>query len=220
MPTVTQPLSVVVAQPVAISSPTNGATITVPTSTSPATLPVSGTAQPGAAVSVTLDGGTATRVTAGLDGSWSTSFAGVSQGAHSVAASQMLADGPTTPVQAGVTVRVASPAVITSPQAGQQYQVAQGATTPVVVTGTGEPGARVSATLDGAGATAATVTDQGSWTATFSGVGVGNHTVTATQNVGGTNQPAVTEAFSVAAAASPPDDHESDTRSDHPRRER
>ncbi|BDZ51665.1 hypothetical protein GCM10025867_39060 [Frondihabitans sucicola] len=102
-----------------------------------------------------------------------------------------------------MTVRVASSAVITSPQAGQQYQVASGASTPVVVSGTGEPGARVSVTLDGSGATTATVSAQGSWTITFAAVGAGDHTVTAVQTVGTTKQPATSADFTVATTADP-----------------
>lgn len=203
LPAVTQPLSVIVGAPVVITGPADGSTVTVPTSTSTTTLPVSGTAQPGATVSVRLDGGAAKTVTAGSDGAWSTTFTGVGAGDHVVTASETLADGATTPVENDVTIRVASSAVITTPQDGQQYQVAPGASAPVVVTGTGEPGAQITVTLDGSNPRTTTVTAQGTWTTTFASVGSGDHTVTATQRVGSTNQPATSVDFTVATTADP-----------------
>ncbi|GAA4265483.1 beta strand repeat-containing protein [Frondihabitans peucedani] len=203
LPAVTRDVTVAVAKPVAITSPRDGSAVTVPTASSTATLPVAGTAEPGVRVTVTLDGATPKTVTTGTDGTWSTSFPAVSPGAHTVEATEALADGATDPVSNDVTVRVATAAVITTPQPGQQFQVTSNTTTPVVVTGTGEPGARVAVTLDGANPRTVTVTAQGGWTTTFTGVGAGRHTVSATESIGGTSQAPTSVGFTVAVTADP-----------------
>ncbi|ARC57537.1 hypothetical protein AS850_10665 [Frondihabitans sp. 762G35] len=203
LPAVTRDITVAVGDPVAIVSPRDGAVITVPAEGSTATLPVSGTAAAGATVSVSLDGGTPVTVTAGQDGAWTVTFRNVPTGDHTLAAIETLADGPTTPVTAGVTVRAAAALAVTTPRSGQQYQVATGQTATVAVTGTGEPGASVSVNLDGAGATTATVTANGTWSVTFAGVAPGSHSAAAAQTVLGTTQAPVRVDFTVAVTADP-----------------
>ncbi|RKR73136.1 choice-of-anchor G family protein [Frondihabitans australicus] len=202
LPAVTQDLTVQAGTGVAVSSPADGSSVTVASSTSTTSLPVSGTADPGALVSVTIDGGTPKTVNAATDGSWSVTFPGVATGDHTISASEELADGSTTPVTSTVTVAAAAKATITTPQAGQQIQVAPGSTTVVVVSGTGAPGASVKVLLGSASQTVP-VDGTGAWTATFTQVGVGTHIASATQTVLGTTQDPVTVTFSVTATSNP-----------------
>lgn len=203
LPAVTQQVRVVVGDAVVILRPADPSVVTVPTATSTTTLTVNGTAQANATVSVALDGGTAKTVVAGTDGTWSTSFSGVGVDSHVVTASEALADGPTDAVSSRVTVRAAAPVVITTPQSDQEFQVAPGDSARVTVSGTGEPGAQISVSLDGTGATTTTVSQQQTWSVTFTGVGVGDHTATATQRVNGTAVPTDSVDFTVATTSSP-----------------
>ncbi len=203
LPDVTQPLEVVVGDAVAITTPRDGSTVVTPVGSTTSSLPVSGTADPGALVSVTLDGGTPKTVNADSDGDWSVTFTGVDNGDHTIAASETLADGATTPVTSIITTRAAAAAAITSPQRNQQYEVTAGTTPTIVVTGTGEPGATVSVAVTGSPATTVRVTAQGTWSARFANVSAGDHVASATQTFGGVAGDPTRVPFSVVETATP-----------------
>jgi hypothetical protein len=87
-----------IADPPVIVSPAPAAVI------AGSTLPVRGTGTPGAQVYVTLDQQAARTVTVAPDGSWSTDFAGLGDGNHTVAA----AGTPSGAAAASITVRLDS----------------------------------------------------------------------------------------------------------------
>lgn len=144
-------------------------------------IPVSGTAEPGASVTVTMGGETQT-VTADEDGTWSTTIAGpLAGGANTIT----VTEGDQT-VSIPVTV-VSDPLVVTSPSAGTETPK-----TDIPFAGTAEPGATVTVTVDGKTVTA-TADGSGNWAVTVPGplpagsntatVKAGDQTVTKTFDV-------------------------------------
>ncbi|MET0287747.1 MAG: Ig-like domain-containing protein [Polyangiales bacterium] len=135
---------------VAISTPANGATVTSTTPT------LTGTADPGASVMITLDGASGT-VTADGMGAWSfTPTTPLSDGAKTamVAATDSASGVSMTTrsftVDSGTTVAIVGPTgTIMS-------------ATPAI-TGTGEPGAMIAVSVDGMNVGSATVGSDGSW---------------------------------------------------------
>ncbi|MBA8793277.1 hypothetical protein FHX74_000871 [Friedmanniella endophytica] len=154
-----------------------GGRLPAPVITTPATryrttpvTAISGTGEPGAQVSVTVDGGSSPRgtVTVGGNGIWTlTVDPALGEGTHTIAATQAVFGLPATasdPARATVTVdsRALAP-VITSPRNNTEITDA----TPTV-TGTAEPGARV--TLYTNGGSPRTVTANattGAWSLTL-----------------------------------------------------
>ncbi len=122
---------------------------------------VSGTAEPGATVSVELDG-VATPVTAGAGGSWSLSAA-LADGDHLVRATATDAAGNVSAEATRTfTLDTASPAVpaLTAPSAGPTRATA------VSVAGSAEPGATVRILLNGSEVGTATADGTGAFSAT------------------------------------------------------
>ncbi len=166
---------------VVVTSPVAGSTVRIVGDSTD--VRVSGTAAPGAAVSVTIDGGTAVTTTADDDGDWTVTVPGVGRGQHTVAATQTV-DGRTTAApDVDFTVAAVAPLQVTSPVDGQVFPTRDDALD-VPVSGTAEPGATVTVDVDGATATTTAGAD-GSWTVTVPDVSVGDHTVSVTQTVGG-----------------------------------
>ncbi|MGL3149252.1 choice-of-anchor G family protein, partial [Microbacterium sp. A82] len=92
------------AAEVAITSPADGDEFTVPTADGTSDVPVTGTGEPGATVTVTIPGvdGSQTDVV-GEDGTWTVTFPAVPVGDHTITATQIVGDGTTT-ATVGVTV--------------------------------------------------------------------------------------------------------------------
>ncbi len=185
----------------AVDTPTDGTTVTVPAGTT-ATVPVSGRGQAGATVAVSLDGGDPVQVPVRTDGRWSTEVTGLAAGDHTVTVRQVVGGTTSSPVERDLTVVVAEPGaiVVTAPTEGTTYRIV-GDTTDVRVTGVAEPGADVSVRIDGGSPVTTTADGDGRWTVTVPGVGGGQHTVAATQSVDGTTSSAPTVRFTVVVAA-------------------
>jgi large repetitive protein len=155
-----------------------GVTITAPTagqqlaSTTPT---ITGTADPGATVTILIDGMSVGTATADASGMWSFVSPELALGSHTVEATTT--DGAGNMGSSGaITFEVAdmaAPVVITAPTTG-------GAVTGprVTVTGTGEPGATITVTVGDKSQTVV-VGEDGSWTVTFEDVPAGETTINA-----------------------------------------
>lgn len=180
-----------------IEAPTDG------TSTGDTTPTVSGTAEPGATVHLTLTpaGGSATAVDVPTDGSgdWThTPSTAVAYGEYDAVATQTV-DGTTSGQSNNPTFTVVlSPPAITAPADGSSTTD----TTPTI-TGTAEPGATVHLVVDG-GTPVDRVADAttGAWSHTAPApLAAGDHTLSATQTVGGTTSAAsANSTFAIVAA--------------------
>ena len=199
-PTVSVSFSVDTQAPAApvVVTPANGS------NTSDSTPTVSGTGEPGATVSVVVDGATVGTTTVDGAGNWTYTLAtALSEGAHSVRATQTDGAGNTSVVSNTNTFTVDTVApgapVVVTPANGSNTSDS----TPTV-SGTGEPGATVQVTVDGT--VVATVTANGSgnwsWTATVP-LADGPHTVNATQTdaSGNTSPVSNTNTFTVDTTA-------------------
>jgi hypothetical protein len=160
-----------------ITSPADGSKTT---DTTPV---VGGTGEPGATVTVSVDGEVVGDATVGSDGTWTLPLTDpLSGGDHTVTATQTDPAGNTSdPASNTFTVDAGvAPPVITSPADGAT--VGQSPT----VTGTGVPGATVTLTVDGTPSGTATVGEGGTWSLTPSDpLSCGIHTLAATQTVDG-----------------------------------
>ena len=153
--------------------------------TNDATPVLTGTAEPGTTVDVTItnpDGSTTViEDVPVVDGAWAVTSPELADGAHTVTATSTDDAGNASPASAPVTFEVdtvepAAPA-ITSPTDGQTI----GDTTPLIQ-GTGEPGATVTVVIDGEEVGTALVDDGGAWQfPTTEPLADGDHTVSATQ---------------------------------------
>jgi hypothetical protein len=140
---------------------------------------ITGTAEPGATVEVTIDGVVVGTTTADSTGNWTyTPTADLGEGDHTVSAVQTDPAGNTSPASADTTFTVDSTAlapVITGPTGPT------GDTTPVI-TGTGEPGATVTVVIDGTTVGTTTVSGDGTWSfQVTTPLSEGVHQVSATQ---------------------------------------
>lgn len=158
------------------------ATATVPDQTAPAAptikpltdgaTTVSGKAEAGSTVKVTLGDGTVLTTQAAADGTWSVTPATPLAGPQTISATATDAAGNVSPTTtAGVPDT-------TKPSAPTISPITDGGTT---VSGTGEPGATVSVTLPDGSTQTATVAPGGTWTVTSPTPLTGGQTVTATQ---------------------------------------
>lgn len=186
-----------VSEPIVINTPTDGAEVT-----GGSDLDVTGTATPGATVTLTVGGAVVGTTVATDAGAWEATVTANEFGNTEIMASQTIT-GIDVPGTATVTVTapVAAPAV-TSPAAGSSTDDA----TPDVA-GTGIPGATVTITVsNGAGVsvTASAVVDaSGNWTLTLGTLPAGAYTVEATQAINGvTSAAAETVAFTITEATS------------------
>ncbi|WP_324961112.1 kelch repeat-containing protein [Archangium sp.] len=177
----------------------NAPVLTAPAAlSSNVTPPISGTAEAGSSVTVTLDGTVVGTVTANTSGAWSlTPTSPLVQGAHTVTATATDAMGNTSAPSAprGFTVDSVAPAapVLTAPAS-----VVNTATP--TISGTAEAGSTVTVRLDGSVAGTVMADASGAWTFTVaSPLAQGVHTVTATARdaVGNTGAPSATRGFRV-----------------------
>ncbi|MFP2934636.1 Ig-like domain-containing protein, partial [Pyxidicoccus sp. 3LG] len=173
---------------VAITTPAEGAVLSNPVVT------YTGTAEPGATVTVVVDGQQVGVVTAAGDGTWSVpSSATLSDGPHTVTATADDGRGHTATDTNTFTVNTATSVDITTPADGAVV------TNPVVTyTGTAEPGATVTVVVDGQQVGVVTAAGDGSWSVPSSATLTdGPHTVTATADDGQGNTATDTHTFTV-----------------------
>ncbi len=199
----TTTFAVVAGDPVVITSPAPGAVVTVLDADTTTDLEVVGTAQPGADVTVSLGGDLTATTRASDDGDWTVTVADVPVGRFTVSATQTVAGTTSAPVRQVVTVAAGAPLAVTAPTQGSTTTVAtDDSTIDVAVSGTAQPGARVSVVLDGAGTPVTTTAGgDGTWTVTLPDVDTGDHTASVTQTVGGVTSDPVDRDFTVAAGA-------------------
>jgi hypothetical protein len=196
---VTSTFTVAAGDALTITDPADGDVVTVLGQRTD--LPVTGTAEAGAAVAVDLGDGLTATTTADDDGDWTVTVRDVPVGRYTIAATQRV-NGTTSPVlEQVVTVRTATPLAVTAPTQGSTTTVAQASSRIAVpVTGTAEPGARVTVVLDdGTPLTTTAATTGGTWRVTLPDVRTGDHTVSVTQTVNGTESTAIDRDFTVAA---------------------
>ncbi|WP_194293017.1 Ig-like domain-containing protein [Streptomyces smaragdinus] len=179
-----------------ITGPADGSTINNSTPT------ITGTGEPGATVDVVVDGVPLGTATVAPDGTWSIPVTTpLADGPHTVTATQTDAAGNVSPVAtSNFTIDATAPAapVITAPADGSTITSA----TPTI-TGSGEPGATVEVTLDGAVLGTVTVAPDGTWSLPVTTpLADGPHTVTATQTDPlGNVSPVATSNFTVDTTA-------------------
>ncbi len=168
---------------VAISTPTDGQALQSLTQ-------VTGTAEAGATVVVTIDGTVVGTTTADASGNWSLPVtAALSEGEHSLIATATDAAGNTAQDTVSFTIDTSTSVAISTPTDGQALQSL------TQVTGTAEPGATVVVTIDGTVVGTTTADQDGNWTLTLDApLDDGNHslTATATDAAGNTAQATVT----------------------------
>ncbi|MBZ4419470.1 Ig-like domain-containing protein [Myxococcus sp. RHSTA-1-4] len=189
----TNAFTVDTATSVAIATPAEGAVLTNPVVT------YTGTAEPGATVTVVVDGQTVGTVTAGADGSWSVAaVATLADGPHSVTATATDTAGNTATDTNAFTVDTATSVAITAPAEGAVLN-----TGTVTYTGTAEPGATVTVVVDGQTVGTVTAGADGSWSVTgATPLTDGPHSVTATATDAAGNTATDTNAFTVDTATS------------------
>ncbi|WP_344040461.1 choice-of-anchor G family protein, partial [Microbacterium hatanonis] len=179
----TTSFAIVPEDDVAIATPTPGQVIVVPDTGDVADVLVSGTGQPGAIITVVLDEDETLTDEVDGDGNWSVLFDDVGEGGHTAVATQDV-DGSTDSVD--FSIEAADDVVIEEPADGDVILVDGPADTAVVeVSGIGQPGAVITLTGDDFPTQTATVTEQGTWTSTLPALGLGEYTVTATQDIDG-----------------------------------
>ncbi|WP_292103623.1 Ig-like domain-containing protein [Brevundimonas sp.] len=154
-----------------LTSPADGSLITDPTPD------VTGTAEPGALVSVIIDGNTVGTATADGAGAWTFAVSvPLVDGAHTLRATATDSAGNTSPSSATVSFMVDATApaapVITTPADGAVV----GAAT-VVVRGTAEAGAQVDVSLDGTAVGTVTADGSGGWSLDVGTPTPGAHTL-------------------------------------------
>ena len=185
--------------PVVIDEPTAGQEYLVAGEGATTTVDVSGTAEPGATVVVDLGGGRSESTTADGDGAWSVSVPDVPAGTPTVSVTQRIGDTVSAPVTVGIRVLVADPITIAAPANGSTVRVAQqDSTATIAAGGAAQSGAEVRVTIDGGDPVTVTATDAGTWTVDLEDVGVGEHTIRATQTVDGSTSAPVASTFTVA----------------------
>ncbi|GAB4070991.1 hypothetical protein GCM10028777_37860 [Angustibacter speluncae] len=203
-PSATNTFTVDTAAPAApvVVAPPNGST------TSDSTPTIAGTAEPGATVTVQLDGATLGTTTASGTGSWSvTPAAPLADGPHTVSATATDAAGTTSPASATTTFTVdttaPAPPVVVAP--------ADGSTTTdqtPTVSGTAEPGSTVTVLVDRVAVGTTPADGTGAWSlVTPTPLTEGPHEVSATATDGSGNtspeSPASTVTVDSGAPAPP-----------------
>ncbi|HZI12930.1 MAG TPA: Ig-like domain-containing protein [Myxococcus sp.] len=173
--------------------------IVVPANGAPVTNPVvtySGTAEPGATVTVVVDGQTVGTVTAGADGNWTvTGTTPLGDGPHTVTATARDAQGHTATDTHSFTVDTRTAVDILVPANGAVL------TNPVVTySGTAEPGATVTVVVDGETVGTVTAEADGSWSVRVTTpLADGPHTVVATARDARNHTATDTHTFTVDA---------------------
>ncbi|MEW6432682.1 MAG: Ig-like domain-containing protein [Myxococcota bacterium] len=184
---------------------TTGPTVVTPADgsrTRDTTPTLSGTATPGATVEARVDGQVVCTTTAMASGAWAcTPTAALAEGPHAAAATEQ-GSTATSNTNAFVidSVAPAAPVIVTP---------ADGATTDATPTlsGTAEPGARVTIRIDGAEVCVTLADAQGRWSCVpGTALTDGTHTVTATATdaAGNVSPPATPHTFIVGSSNTPP----------------
>lgn len=188
-----------VAIPVDIVTPAEGSTVT-----GGAPFAVTGTAHPGATVTLTVGGSVVATVTAdATTGAWTANVTANATGATIVVAAETVGGievAATDSVTVNAEVPAVSPPVISGPANGSETGKNP------TFSGTGVPGAQVTVTVTGPGGAVttltATVDANGAWTVTAgSDLPNGSYTATATQTVDGRTSESSRITFTVKAAA-------------------
>jgi hypothetical protein len=195
-----QQLTVAAAAGIAFTAPAAGTTVTVADDASITSIPVSGTAEPDAAIAVAIGAGHTATTTASATGTWSVTIDGIATGSHTITAMETVAGVEGRPITRGVTVAAGAPLTVTSPAEGSTITVASAtSTTPVVLTGTAQPGALVSVATDGGAPATTTAGPAGAWATSVPGLRIGGHAFDVTQTIGGTVSPTLTRSITIAA---------------------
>lgn len=186
-PVVTRDFTVVPGNAIVIDTPASGARFVVVDADATATVRVTGTAEPGAAVTVSVGPGTRFTTTADDDGRWAVDATGLAPtGVYTASASQEVEDVVTSAVPITFEVVTANAPTITGPATDPITVAGPDVERDVTVTGTGQPGAAVTATLAGSEDQETTVGADGTWSVTFPDLGVDEHQVAVTQTLPGT----------------------------------
>ncbi|MGN8049872.1 choice-of-anchor G family protein [Curtobacterium sp. 22159] len=206
-PTVTRDFTVVPGTAITIDSPAVGSRFVVVDGDATATVPISGTAEPDAAVTVSLGPDTQFTTNANGAGAWTVDATGLAPtGTYTVNASQSVEGTVTTAIPTTFEVVTAEPVAITSPSTAPILVAGPDVQRDVTVTGTGQPGASVSATTDGAPDQQTTVRANGTWSVTFPDLGVGPHPVAVDQTLPGTvSTPATSDPVTRTVTIAPAD---------------
>ncbi|MBS0524337.1 MAG: right-handed parallel beta-helix repeat-containing protein, partial [Proteobacteria bacterium] len=158
-----------------------------------------GTADAGATVHFTVDGtAVAVAATANASGAWTFAPTGLSEGRHTIVASETNASGQTGSASLTFTLDTKAPAV-TEALVGGGTSSSTGA-----LTGTAPPNAVVKFTVDGTAVTGTATADaSGNWSYTPSGLSAGTHTVMAssTDVAGNTGSASLTFTTSTGTAS-------------------
>ncbi len=147
---------------------------------------ISGTGEAGASISVVIDGQTLT-TTVAADGTWSVTPAALADGAYTAVVTQTDVAGTSSTASVPVTVDTSAPALTAVLDAASDSGVAADALTndpTPTISGTGEPGARISVVI-GVGADLQTLTTtvatDGTWSVTLTTLADGAYTAAVTQ---------------------------------------
>ena len=154
---------------ITIDSPADGST------TTDNTPEITGTAEPGATVVVTIDGQTLTTTADPTTGAWTVTPTTIPDGTYPITATATDASGNTATDTITITIDATTNITIDSP--------ADGSTTTdntPEITGTAEPGATVVVTIDGQTLTTTADPTTGAWTVTPTTIPDGTYPITAT----------------------------------------
>ncbi|WP_165801187.1 choice-of-anchor G family protein [Microbacterium testaceum] len=167
---------------VTIESPEDGTAFVVPDADDVSDVTITGTGEPRAVITVSIEGQDDQVASVGEGGTWTVTFPDLPVGGYTATATQNV-DGSTATVDFSV---VDAPDVAILTPTPDQIFVVPGAddTSDVVVTGTGSPGSDVEVVI-GDETQTVTVTPEGTWTATFEDLPIGDYTVVVTQEIDG-----------------------------------
>ncbi|PPF58003.1 sortase [Clavibacter michiganensis] len=169
---------------VVIETPEPGDFIPLAAGTTTVVVPVTGTADPAATVTLTVGGTTTGPVEVDDDGGFTLTPPALPAGTYTATVTQTIGGQPVG--SDTVTFTIGAPVTITAPTAGQEYTLPTGATgVDVTVSGRADPIGTVTVTITGRTPIEVEVGDDGTYEATFTGVPVGSYTATATQTIGG-----------------------------------
>ncbi|MDZ5145840.1 choice-of-anchor G family protein [Microbacterium testaceum] len=177
---------------VTITTPETGDEFVVPGPDDVSDVTVTGTGEPDAVITVSIPGQGDQVVTVTPQGTWTAVFTDLPVGDYTATATQD-ADGTTATVDFSV---VEAPDVVITAPTPDQIFVVPGVddTTDVTVTGTGFPGSNVDVEIGGTIQTVP-VGPEGTWTATFTDLPIGDYSIAATQEFDGSTD---TLDFSIA----------------------
>ncbi|WP_244961762.1 beta strand repeat-containing protein [Clavibacter zhangzhiyongii] len=192
------------AEAITIDSPTDGQEIpssgTGPNPT--ADVPVTGTADPRASVTVTVPGRASQTDATVTDGRFDVLFPNLPVGLYTATATQTI--GGVVVGTDQVAFEVGAPAedvVIDTPDDGQTFTIpAGGTTTDVIVNGSADPRATVVISLPGRDDVTQVVGEDGRFETTFTGLPATSYEVTVTQSIDGAPAGSDTAAFTVEIA--------------------